>query len=329
MAITSIGYDGTMGEGDWARAQPGIGHAPYGVDNGGLSPSITASTVPRVTISAGSAFGWGVYDTLDADTVVTLAAAPTTTGATRWDTIVLRRNWSGSGGTTTLVPLSGTSAMAVASSLNRTPGVLADQPICLAQVTAGSSVVTDLRDLRTMNLPSIWTLSQDDAYPDPDDFAYGQQMVLAQYGHTLVRRGSNTATPSTASWYNLDDPPWSNLNIGSGLTAANQGAPQYRVRRGIVELRGAADRANGAAWGPYTTRTEILIGTLPASLAPENQMTFAGAIGGDSGHQGPPVSRMYVTASGEIRLTVPSGGMALSTVFYDSIHFPVKAPTGL
>lgn len=145
MAITSIGYDGTIDESAWTSLMGGASRSTYGV-SGGTAWKVNASpTLTRgVVISAGSGWGWGVYDTSDA--TVSLAGASISSG-TRWDMVVARRSWAGTGGVTTFVMISGTSTMALPAR-STTPGDVDDQPIALVQFTAGQSAPTAILDLR-------------------------------------------------------------------------------------------------------------------------------------------------------------------------------------
>jgi hypothetical protein len=145
MAITSIGYDGTIDEADWTQLMGEAAQSTYGV-SGGNDWKVTAhATLTRgVSIATGSGWGWGVYDT--SSTTVSVAGASISSGS-RWDLVVARRNWSGLGGSTSFVIITGTSTQALPSR-NTTPGDIDDQPIALVQFTAGQSAPTAILDLR-------------------------------------------------------------------------------------------------------------------------------------------------------------------------------------
>lgn len=145
MAITSIGYDGSVNEAQWAKLLPLAGSAHYGVAGAGDWKVTTHATLDRgVRVAAGSGWGHGVLDTSDATT--SLSGATVGSGS-RWDLIVARRNWSGTGGTTTFVLIGGSSSKALPAR-NTSPGVLDDQPLALVQFTAGSTAATAIIDLR-------------------------------------------------------------------------------------------------------------------------------------------------------------------------------------
>lgn len=145
MAITSIGYDGSVNEAQWAKLLPLAGSAHYGVAGANDWKVTPHATLDRgVTVATGSGWGQGVLDTSDA--TVSLQGATIGSGS-RWDMVVARRNWAGTGGVTTFV-LVGGSASKVLPARNTTPGTLDDQPIALVQFTAGSTAATAIIDLR-------------------------------------------------------------------------------------------------------------------------------------------------------------------------------------
>jgi len=145
MAITSIGYDGSVDETAWTRLMGRAAGTAYGV----LGPNdlkVTAHpTLARgVVIGTGHGWGHGVYDISDA--TATLQGADITTGI-RWDMVVARRNWTGVGGATTFVLITGTSTKTLVSR-NTTPGTMDDQPLALVQFSGGTTAPTAIVDLR-------------------------------------------------------------------------------------------------------------------------------------------------------------------------------------
>lgn len=156
MAITgSLGYGGTVGEDDiapWRRSFP----AAYGVvGDADWKVTIKPGVDRTLKIAAGLGYGHGVIDTNDAVETGATVQLPTLsgTGTVRWDLVVARRDWSGTGGTTTFEYVTGTSVQtAVFSSRSQTPGVEDDQPLALVRVVGNggggaidSSNVIDLR----------------------------------------------------------------------------------------------------------------------------------------------------------------------------------------
>lgn len=155
MAISSIGYDGSVQEGGWAKLSKFLGRE-YAVDGqNSFTLEIVQGSDRTVRLAPGSAYGRGVLD--ESDAYENLQLNSLTTG-TRWDTIVLRRNWQSPdpGGSSSLVALPGTQAKAVASAgaglanLQTQPGVMDDQILYVVQVTAGQQLPTAVWDLRNL-----------------------------------------------------------------------------------------------------------------------------------------------------------------------------------
>lgn len=154
MTITSYGYDTVDGinEGQWAAIADRLGSA-YSVD-GATDWKVNAVTgLDRtVSIGLGAGCGRGVRDVLSG-TPPTLQSAIVGSGS-RWDTVVLRRDWTTPvpGGTSSFVMLTGTATQAVSASRlssPTTPGNVDDQLVALVQVTAGVQVPTVVIDLRS------------------------------------------------------------------------------------------------------------------------------------------------------------------------------------
>jgi hypothetical protein len=145
MAITNIGYDGSVTEAQWAKLIPAAGSSQYGVA-GASDWKVTAhpSLMYGINIAVGSGWGHGVYTT--SDTVVPLQGISVTTG-TRWDLVVARRNWAGAGGSTTFAIISGTTTKAIPAR-NTNPGVIDEQPIALVQFASGFQAPQAIVDLR-------------------------------------------------------------------------------------------------------------------------------------------------------------------------------------
>lgn len=144
MAITSVGYDGSIDEVEWARLSGFLGsrHAVAGPTD--WKPTI-AGADRTVAIAAGAGYGDGVLD--DSSAVVNLQCATVGAGS-RWDAIVMNRDWQPAGGTSAFAIVQGTSTQALPTLLDD-PGVEAQQPIALVKVTAGQSLLQEVIDLRT------------------------------------------------------------------------------------------------------------------------------------------------------------------------------------
>lgn len=147
MAFTSIGYDGTINERQWAELVPNVGSSTYGIKD---ADDLKVTAVPgqplMVSIASGAAWGHGVLDTETANTTITCG---TISSGSRWDLIAIRRNWQPlAGGPTSIVVVAGSSAKVIPEAREKTPGVTDDQPLALVQWTAGQTQPTAVVDLR-------------------------------------------------------------------------------------------------------------------------------------------------------------------------------------
>jgi hypothetical protein len=142
MAITSVGYAGSITDDNWRRMATAAVGALYGVDDF-ASWKVSAGVGDRATkIAAGGGFGLGVYDYSDTD--VTLTHAPVPSGQ-RWDLIVAHRDWNSEVTAFTIIPGSSTKAIpSRATGFGNTN----DQPIGLARLVAGQTAVQEYVDLR-------------------------------------------------------------------------------------------------------------------------------------------------------------------------------------
>ena len=143
VAITSKGYEGSINYLDWAGITAHMG-GTYSVF--GDAGSFAASAGPgdrQVVIAPGSAAGAGILDVSDAP--ITVAGGAVGSGS-RWDMIVLRREW-GVVKETTIEIKAGASTKALPSRA-ATPGALDEQPMFLVRFTAGQTAVQEIVDLR-------------------------------------------------------------------------------------------------------------------------------------------------------------------------------------
>jgi hypothetical protein len=145
MALTSVFYDGVVTETDRAKSRGGVpDYGVYGVDDFKVTahPSIGYA----VLVKAGKAHGFGVTDTATTDQVVNCA---TISSGTRWDLIVVRRNWQPAlGGPSTLAVVQGGTKMEIPAGRKIGPGVEDDQPIALVKWKAGLLAPDTIIDLR-------------------------------------------------------------------------------------------------------------------------------------------------------------------------------------
>lgn len=146
MAITSVGYDGVVNETQWASMIKKVGAAEYGVvGQDDWKVTAVAGADRTIQIAPGKGWGHGVYDESTAVTAIQLD--PLASGV-RYDLIVMRRDWTGTGGLSTFAKVTGTSAVQIPTARVTGPGVIDEQPIALVQVVGGQSVPGVIRDLR-------------------------------------------------------------------------------------------------------------------------------------------------------------------------------------
>ena len=228
MAISSVGYDGSVDEQDWANLARFLGKEPCTL--GATGWQVTAVTGPdrTVRVAVGTGYGWGVKD-VSTTSVDLQLDVPT---LARWDAIVARRDWQPTpGGGTTFVVVKGASGVtpALPATLLNSPGVQADQVLALVQVQAGISTPTAVIDLRK----------------DLDGHVKSKDAAALVGGRLL-------------------DVGWSPFLYWSSLAKQSYQA-EYAVRDGVFMMRGDGGPKTVSAWvGPGTKG----IGTVPAGFEP-------------------------------------------------------------
>lgn len=142
MAITSIGYDGSVVEGNWVTLSSLLGGTYRMADDINAYKATAAGVGDRaVTFAPGTAYGRGVAAINDADITVNLGAVPS---GSRWDLVALRRDWSTN--VTSVQVVQGGSTKAIPVRNEGHP--LDDQPLCLIRVASGSTTIQEIADLR-------------------------------------------------------------------------------------------------------------------------------------------------------------------------------------
>lgn len=160
MAITSVGYDGTVDEVQWASMVSKVGGYEYGIDSAAHFAVSQIAGTRMISIAPGTAWGRGVMDLSDA--AVNLQLDSVATGA-RWDMIALRRVWGPSnGGPTELVVVKGTSAKQLPAGRLVNPGFSDDQPLALVRVQAGVTSIPEIVDLRVWGRNGGQVYAKDD-----------------------------------------------------------------------------------------------------------------------------------------------------------------------
>jgi len=150
MAITSVGYDGSINEEQWAIMAPRIGMPYWVADTDSLAATIVKDADRTVRLAGGQFGGLGVMDTSDSSEDISFE--PVSSG-NRYDLIVARRDWQGEGGVTKFEPVKGGTTKKVPA-FNRAPGILDDHLLYLVHLQAGRSTPVAIYDLRGFGLNS-------------------------------------------------------------------------------------------------------------------------------------------------------------------------------
>lgn len=144
LADRNVGFAGQVLTADWAVI------AGRGARYSCLNPNDLRLTIAAgdraVSIATAPDGVWGDGVLSFWNTSTTLTANSVSSGS-RWDTVVIRRNWATS--TSTLMILQGGTSKAIASSRTNNPGATtSDQPLWLIRVQSGQTAIQEVVDLR-------------------------------------------------------------------------------------------------------------------------------------------------------------------------------------
>lgn len=278
MAIQSLGYDGTIDATAWALLEPHLGgrfDTVEGRDDFAVSINGAATLTVNVAAGPNGARGAGIWDRDTSAGSVTLDAV-STSGATRWDAIVLRRVWSSGAGTTTLTKVNGTAAanapqVLPSSGLLSTPGTSYDHVLALVQVTNGLTIPTAVAD-RRVRATKLFTAKDLTSLPPPSTALWGMHAELDS-GATYKVAADNSGAPAWVPVSGLV----TEYTGTSAATAATgwSGLTQRGLKIGnmvTLDLRFRRTGATLAASPGVGNFTDNLVGTVPAGLAPESTM---------------------------------------------------------
>lgn len=229
MAITSYGYDGSIGESIWARMAPRVSTPYWVLDPDHLKLSINTSRDRAIDIAPGEFGGSGVFDVSDA--IETVTFEPVSSGW-RYDLIVARRNWQGVGGKTTFEVIKGGSRRIIPS-FNRNPGVMDDQLLALVPLQAGRVRPDGIIDLRGFGVNGNVIVRD----------------ALAMEGYSnwpglQVQVGREVYTCQT-------DRTW----VRTGLISATSPAYRFRLRRKKTLKEGVGWQGLGSGWSTGNDNT--------------------------------------------------------------------------
>lgn len=284
MALTAVGFTGTVNAVQDAKRSQYQG-AMYPEVGGQPDFAVTTNNAAdrTVDIAAGVAWAHGVMVTNTATATVQLDIV-STAGQTRWDAIVLRRDWSGSG-SVSLTKVNGTAAAGapmVVPTLNDSPGVLHDQLLAMVQVTNGSTLPTSIDPRRAWGT-KVFTVPTVSALPSPSFTLYGAEFVLVDGSRyrCLLDASNNPAWVASGSGRNRE------LTTGifvSGSIATGWGVADLTNKALVNDTTGDIQldlqfRRSGATITPNATHGDIdpdvTVAQLVAALAPTQQTTPA------------------------------------------------------
>lgn len=225
MAITSVGYDGTIDEKQFEAIMGYSAHSLFGVNAGdAFRASNVAGQVLQIRLSAGTAWTAGVVDVMDSAQTVQMASPPST--GSRWDMIVLRRDYQPPGGVSSLRVIKGTSAKSLPARENNA-GVLSEQPLWLCRIDAGSGLVNEFIDLRVWARNGGCTANHDLV-----------RSYMGQAGTMIEILGKlwifTVASNGTGQWVDLIDASSSSAASGAGKLVRRDSTARFGVPEPIA-----------------------------------------------------------------------------------------------
>ncbi|WP_190264885.1 hypothetical protein [Glutamicibacter nicotianae] len=299
MAIVSIGYDGTVDETQWAQMVSKVGVSEYGVDRAGdFATSIIAGD-RAVAVAPGTAWGMGVLDV--SDSAVSVLLDSVTTGS-RWDLIVLRRDWTPPGGSTVIAVVKGSSAQQIPSGRNMgTPGVLDDQPLALVRVMAGSTAVQEIVDLR------VWSRNGGMLFAKHDLVRSYTGAIGTEVNVDGILWQRTVGVNSAAVWQRVgtvSDSGWVRTTSGFAPNFGGSGSYMvYRVKNGMCQFRVRFSVKSGTVDNPSNgniENTKIATAPVPSRPADDWMPLSSGVVG--------PVASGTISPNGDVTLTAVAPG---------------------
>jgi hypothetical protein len=208
MAWTSVGFDGTITEIQWAGLAGLLGNGYVAAGNGDCLVTAIGGT-RSVSVAAGSLYGDGVLSTNSGAETVAL----TTPVNGQWYVIALRRTWATN--TAALVAVAGATTTTTTPTapptsfptLNTNVGVLTDQPIAWAWCNSANTtvVVFDIRLKAVKSLPPVVaTAAERDAKfmsPTQGLQVWRDDLGAVETYYGLFNSSTNPGGRDTAGWY--------------------------------------------------------------------------------------------------------------------------------
>lgn len=273
MAITNKGYDGPLSDTDFAQLSQHIGSlVPVVCGRDDFAVTVNVGGTLTCDVAAGSAVAPGVLTISDATASVAFDAV-VTTGQTRWDAVVLRRNWST--GASTIVVVKGTAAAGAPQLLPSGVDLVLDsgldQVLALVQITYGSTIPTAVADYRRQ-ASKLFLVPSTAALPPPSLAHYGMTVELsngdrykcltdvggspawvnqAQPSPHLSRiRNTNFTMVSGTNYtidFNIQESLQGGLTYSGGVVTVPK-AGIYQVSANLHYLAGGATTGSGATY---------------------------------------------------------------------------------
>jgi len=211
MAWTSVGFDGTITEIQWAGLAGLLGNGYVAAGNGDCLVTAVGGA-RQVSVAAGSLYGDGVLSTNSGAETVAL----TTPTNGQWYVVALRRTWATN--TAALVAIAGATTTTTTPTapptsfptLNTNVGVLTDQPIAWAWCNSANTtvVVYDIRLKAVKSLPPVVATSaeRDAKFMSPTQGlqVWRDDLGAAQTYYGLFNSSTNPGGRDTAGWYTTD-----------------------------------------------------------------------------------------------------------------------------
>jgi hypothetical protein len=214
MADQHIGYPGSVNSAQLSLWVPNVGVGQYHVEGLEDARVITNAVGDRgITIKSGKVIGDGIVDVFENNTQLNLAAV-NAGSPDRWDMVVLRRLWNATPGasTSTYTIIQGGPNRSLPAR-NNNQGVLADQPIALCRVKAGSTMVQEIVDLR------CWAHNAGMVALDELVMSYQNQVgtTININGSVWTNRATVSGATYASAWVNeRGSGPWVQLSQPAG-----------------------------------------------------------------------------------------------------------------
>lgn len=208
MAWTSVGFDGTITEIQWAGLSSLLGNGYVAAGNGDCLVTAVGGA-RQVSVAAGSLYGDGVLSTNSGAETVAL----TTPTNGQWYVVALRRTWATN--TAALVAIAGATTTTTTPTapptsfptLNTNVGVLTDQPIAWAWCNSANTtvVVYDIRLKAVKSLPPVVATSaeRDAKFMSPTQGlqVWRDDLGAVETYYGLYNSSTNPGGRDTAGWY--------------------------------------------------------------------------------------------------------------------------------